>query len=200
MGSARRLEQMICAALWLPMAVVCAIEPDRAERIVRLEAERQPGDDIRFDYRGSHVVAGDLDGDGHDEIVFLLRATCIGSTSDCTNDLSVLSRIRPADPRFSEERIGYDLVAVMDPWTRAVYDTGYFGDGRVHIPGEVKRIGIEQGGIVVEFEGAAGTPICKSHHADGRPIMREEPCPPDGLHRWTFAWRPQARLLERVKK
>lgn len=35
------------------------------------------------------------------------------SSSDCTNDLSVLSRIRPADPRFSEERIGYDLVAVM---------------------------------------------------------------------------------------
>lgn len=149
-----------------------------------------PGDDIEFDHHAHKLTTSDLDRDRIPEIVYLLTATNTGSSFDATNDLVVMTRLKKGDKRGLSPYPGSSKVTDAD--YAEIRKSGYADDARVHIPGEVHRLGIwgDKWGdkIEVSFVVEEDSPICKRfvETSSGRKATKH--CPPPGWHNWVYAW------------
>jgi hypothetical protein len=183
---------------WTPGFLTRTEIPSAAQKrpITRQAAQRateaslranDPGDgEVEYDYRARHVQAIDLDGDGAQEIVYLLTSTNTGfGPGDATNALIVMTWLKPDDLRGVApypESHGYD-VETYDK----IRASGYADDVGVHIPGEVERIRIDGTTIIVTFLSKTGSPICLPRDEKSRGY----PCPPPGKHTWRYRWTPE---------
>ncbi|MCC8631952.1 hypothetical protein [Xanthomonas vesicatoria] len=95
----------------------------------------------------------DLDQDGVDEIVYLGSSYCSGSTADCPNGITVLSKLIP--------RKTQTLGAPMDDWETRARKTGYTPDANEQIPGEVISLSLQGKRVEVVFVVQKQSPICK---------------------------------------
>jgi len=164
---------------------VGAIDSRGAVRAANVWTKFHPGDDIRNDIRASRVQIADLDRDGVDEVVYLLTATCIGASFDCTNDVVVMTPLRKGDPRLRPSRLDNDYMT--DLWRRAE-QSGYGDDTSLHVPGDVRALAIVGDRVQVTFDVVRDSPICKRSLGRGS----AGPCPEPGRYRWTLSWREGA--------
>ncbi|KRC32038.1 hypothetical protein [Lysobacter sp. Root96] len=164
---------------------VGAIDSRGAVRAANVWTKFHPGDDIRNDIRASRVQIADLDRDGVDEVVYLLTATCIGASFDCTNDVVVMTPLRKGDPRLRPGRLDNDYMT--DLWRRAE-QSGYGDDTSLHVPGDVRALAIVGDRVQVTFDVVRDSPICKRSLDRGS----AGPCPEPGRYRWTLSWREGA--------
>jgi len=146
-----------------------------------------PGDgEVEHGYRARHVQTVDLDGDGAQEIIYLLTATNTGfGSGDATNALIVMTWLKPDDLRGVApypESHSYDVEI-----NEKIRASGYADDAGVHIPGEVERIRIDGTTIIVTFLSKMGSPICQPRDEKSRGY----PCPPPGKHTWRYRWTPE---------
>ena len=183
---------------WTPGFLTRTETPSAAQKrpITRQAAQRateaslranDPGDgEVEYDYRARHVQTIDLDGDGAQEIVYLLTSTNTGfGPGDATNALIVMTWLKPDDLRGVApypESHSYD-VETYDK----IRASGYADDAGVHIPGEVERIRIDGTTIIVTFLSKTGSPICQPRDEKSRGY----PCPPPGKHTWRYRWTPE---------
>lgn len=174
--------------IWLAMALLIAavaaqareptLESRRAQEIAALWQDFSTNDDIvKEDYVGFLQVV-DMDQDGVDEIVYLSSSYCSGSTSDCPNDITVLSKLVP--------RRTQTLSVPMDEWETRARKTGYTPDANEQIPGEVMSLSVKDNRIEVVFVAQKQSPICKreQRNSDG-----SERCPAPGRHTWAYTWK-----------
>jgi hypothetical protein len=161
------------AGLAASAAAMDGLQPQRiAEQWQQFEAT----DDIVSERYAGFAQAHDLDGDGHDEIVYLATAYCTGSTADCPNTLEVLRRLVPGKGR---------IVRGDDPYETRARRTGYMPDVGEQIPGEVLSLTVNDARIEVEFVVRADSPICLR-----RTRGHAAPCPDPGRYRRAYAWAP----------
>ncbi len=174
----------ICFAMaLLTVAVVTharepKLESRRAQEIATLWQDFSVNDDIvKEDYVGFLHVA-DLDQDGVDEIVYLSSSYCTGSTADCPNGITILSKLVP--------RRTQTLGVPMDEWETRARKTGYTPDANEQIPGEVMSLSVNDHRIEVVFVAQKQSPICKreQRNPDG-----SERCPAPGRHTWAYTWK-----------
>lgn len=183
---------------WTPGFLTRTEIPSAAQKrpITRQAAQRaaeaslranDPGDgEVEYDYRARHVQTVDLDGDGAQEIVYLLTSTNTGfGPGDATNALIVMTWLKPDDLRgvaSYPESHSYDVEI-----NEKIRASGYADDAGVHIPGEVERIRIDGTTIIVTFLSKTGSPICQPRDEKSRGY----PCPPPGKHTWRYRWTPE---------
>jgi hypothetical protein len=149
--------------------------------------DNDPGDgEVEYDYRARHVQTVDLDGDGAQEIVYLLTATNTGfGSGDATNAVIVMTWLKPDDLRGV---VPFPVSHAYDVETyEKIHASGYADDAGVHIPGEVERIRIDGTTIIVTFLSKPGSPICQPRDEKSRGY----PCPPPGKHTWRYRWTPE---------
>ncbi len=187
-----------CAAIGLVLLAAtspaAAIDSTTAVRAANLSAEVRPGDDIAFDYRASHVLKADLNGDGIEEVIYLLTTTCIAANFDCPNEVIVLTPVAADDPRLrSHPEI--DNSDVLD-YRRRLAAVGYADDATLQIPGDVDTLAIDGHDIRVNFTVNAVSNICK-RSLEARLAGKEDPCPVPGPQTWRLAWKPT--LLVRTR-
>lgn len=151
-----------------------------------------PGDDIEFGHHAHLLTISDLDRDETPEIVYLMTAVNTGSSSDATNDLVVMTRLKKGDKRGLSPYPGSS--AMDDADYAEIRKSGYANDARVHIPGEVHRIDIrgDKWGdkIEVSFVAKEDSPICKRFVETNAGEKATKHCPPPGWHNWVYAWTP----------
>jgi hypothetical protein len=183
---------------WTPGFLTRKEIPSAAQKrpITRQAAQRateaslranDPGDgEVEYDYRARHVQAVDLDGDGAQEIVYLLTSTNTGfGPGDATNALIVMTWLKPDDLRGVAPYPGSPSHDVeINEKIRA---SGYADDAGVHVPGEVERIRIDGTTIIVTFLSKTGSPICQPRDEKSRGY----PCPSPGRHTWRYRWTPE---------
>lgn len=183
---------------WTPGFLTRTEIPSAAQKrpITRQAAQRateaslranDPGDgEVEYDYRARHVQTVDLDGDGAQEIVYLLTATNTGfGPGDATNALIVMTWLKPDDLRGVAPYPGSPSHDVeINEKIRA---SGYADDAGVHVPGEVERIRIDGTTIIVTFLSKTGSPICQPRDEKSRGY----PCPSPGRHTWRYRWTPE---------
>ena len=148
-----------------------------------------PQDDIEFDHHAHKTAIAYLDQDRVPEIVYLLTVVNTGSTSDATNDLVVMTRLKEGDKRGLSPYPGSSEVTDSD--YAEVRKSGYADDARVHIPGEVERLDIRGDKIIeVYFLAKEDSPICKRFVETSAGRKATKHCPPPGWHTWVYAWTP----------
>jgi hypothetical protein len=187
-----------CAVIWLVLLAATSpaatIDSTTAVRAANLSAEDRPADDIAFDYRASHVLKADLNGDGIEEVVYLLTTTCIAANFDCPNEVIVLTPIAAGDPRLRSHR-DIDNSDVLD-YRRRLAAVGYADDATLQIPGDVDTLAIDGQEIRVNFTVNAASNICK-RSLEARLAGKVDPCPAPGPQTWRLAWKPT--LLVRTR-
>ncbi|WDK58374.1 hypothetical protein JH271_20330 [Xanthomonas campestris pv. campestris] len=176
------MRMSIAMAVLLIAAVAQARKPtlntERAREIATLWQDFSVNDDIvKEDYVGFLQVA-DLDQDGVEEIVYLNSSYCSGSTADCPNGITVLSKLIP--------RKTHMMSASADEWEIRARKTGYTPDANEQIPGEVMSLAVAGNRIEVVFVVQKESPICKREprNADG-----SQRCPAPGRYTWVYAWK-----------
>lgn len=151
-----------------------------------------PGSDIEFGHHAHLLTISDLDRDETPEIVYLMTAVNTGSSSDATNDLVVMTRLKKGDKRGLNPYPG--LSKIDDSDYAEIRKSGYANDARVHIPGEVQRLDIrgDKWGdkIEVSFVVEKDSPICKRFVETSAGRKATKHCPPPGWHTWVYAWTP----------
>lgn len=147
-----------------------------------------PGSDIEFGHHAHQLTISDLDRDRIPEIVYLLTAVNTGSSSDATNDLVVMTRLKKGDKRGLSPYPGSS--EVDDAEYAEIRKSGYADDASVHIPGEVQRLGIRGDKIEVSFVAKEDSSICKRFVETGVGRKATKHCPPPGWHAWVYAWTP----------
>ena len=165
-----------------------SVDRAAAERAVQASLTLHPGSDIMSDYEGRDIRVVDLDGDGVDEILFHLTATCIGANFDCTNELVVLTALKPGDKRAVSQ--APELSPQWDADLAAVRKSGYADDAAIQIPGEVEQISVSGNRVHVTFDVKLDSPICDRFvYIDGerKPTTH---CPAPGRYHWVYAWTP----------
>ncbi|MEA9566271.1 hypothetical protein [Xanthomonas sp. WHRI 8932A] len=169
-------------ALLIVALVAHATEPKldlkRAQEIATRWQDFSVNDDIvKEDYVGFLQVV-DLDQDGVDEIVYLSASYCSGSTAECPNGITVLSKLVP--------RKTQTLSVPMDEWETRARKTGYTPDANEQIPGEVMSLSIKDKRIEVVFVVQKQSPICnrEQRNPDG-----SERCPAPGRYTWAYTWK-----------
>jgi hypothetical protein len=196
MKDARTRSAAALAALALALSgAAAAVDSAQAVRAANVWRAYEPGDDVRHDFRAGHVLIADFDRDGVDEIVYLGTATCNGSTSDCQNDIYVMTPLTRHDPRIHPGPLDNDFMT--DFWRRA-RASGYGNDASLHIPGDVERVAIVGRRICVVFTASLDSPICLRKQREAHPRM--EQCPPPGRYAWVLSWRKGQVLRERETK
>jgi hypothetical protein len=180
----------IIAACVAPMAMAAtgAITLQQARQAAEASIRLNPGSDIDSDYRVAEVQLADLDGNGVQEIVYLVMATCVGAGFDCPNDLMVMTPLAPEDQRVTNPYPG--LTRYDDETYAAMQASGYADDAGEQIPGDVERIRISGQVISVTFVSKEDSPICLRviPGPDGpKPTTH---CPPPGRYTWRYAWTP----------
>ncbi|WP_242108803.1 hypothetical protein [Luteimonas aquatica] len=190
-----RVKQAIGLCLVLSTMCATAIARD-AERLTPAQAayaaaassQLIPGSDIEYGYHPHIVTIADLDKASGPQIVYLQTAFNTGSTSDATNSLIVMTRLRKGDKR------GVDPVPKNAKATEAYYRdvrrSGYADDAGTHIPGEVSTLQVSGDRIEVGFLSKKDSPTCKRSKETDAGRKATTHCPPPGWHTWVYAWTP----------
>ncbi|MCC4621386.1 hypothetical protein LL965_15300 [Xanthomonas cassavae CFBP 4642] len=176
------MRSYVAMAFVIVAAVAQAREPKlesrRAHEIATLWQDFSVNDDIVKEDSVGFLQVADLDQDGADEIVYLGSSYCSGSTADCPNGITVLSKLIP--------RKAPTLGASADQWEIRARKTGYTPDATEQIPGEVMDLAISGNRIDVTFVVQRPSSICKRElrNADG-----SERCPAPGRYTWAYTWK-----------
>lgn len=199
MTQQNRLQAMAALALlmWAPVWVGARDMPppltaENARRAVAASLDMRPGDDIQYNFRPMEVQIADIDGKGTQGIVYVYTSTYTGGTFEQANELVVMTRMRPDDPRGQGSPSGNHPLDEAD--LAILREVGFADDASTHIPGVFKQLQVVDGQLGITFESRTGSTYCHEEH---RRKAGVQACPEPGKHTWQWRWSPGA--LKRIE-